>query len=238
MALRSQTAACCLMLLALPLSAELTWRVRHDHLWKSCTGELRIHERGVSFREINPKKKRPHAFEWSYTAIQQLRIAPAEIRLLAYEDSRWKLGTDGTFTFRALTGGPFEEAYALLKDRLDQRLVAQLADAPSDVLWELPVKHLTRFGGSHGILIAAPDRLVYRTDRSGESRTWRFQDIDNVSTSGPFQLTVTTFERAKSHYGSRKGFNFQLKEQLSEARYNGLWRRLHPPSLPALTPRP
>jgi hypothetical protein len=225
------------MFLALPLSAELTFRVRHDHLWKSCTGELRIDERGVSFREINPKAKRPHAFAWTYADIQQLSIAPGEIRLLTYADQRWKLGTDGTFTFFALTGAPFEEACALLKGRLDQRLVAQLADAPDDVLWELPVKHLTRFGGSHGVLIAAPDRLIYRADRPGESRTWRLQDIDNVSTSGPFQLTVTTFERARSHYGSRKGFNFQLKEPLSPARYDDLWRRLHPPALPALAAR-
>jgi hypothetical protein len=35
-----------------------------------------------------------------------------------------------------------------------------------------------------------------------------------VSSSGPFQLTITTFE---------KQFDFQLKQPLSEARYNRLW---------------
>jgi hypothetical protein len=28
------------------------------------------------------------------------------------------------------------------------------------------------------------------------------------------------------HYGDRKGFNFQLKQPLDEARYNDLWLRL------------
>jgi hypothetical protein len=227
MALRTQTAACCLIWFALPLSAQLTYRVRHEHLRKGGTGELRIDERGVAFREVNPTRKRPHVFDWPYGEIQQLTIAPEELRVLTYQDNRWKLGADRMFTFRAGSGRPFLEAYAFLQRRLDQRLVAQLAVAEKEVLWQIPTKHLTRFGGSHGVLIATADLLVYRTDRKGESRTWRFQDTENVSSSGPFQLTVTSFERSRSHYGSRKGFNFQLKEPLSEARYDELWRRLN-----------
>jgi hypothetical protein len=36
-----------------------------------------------------------------------------------------------------------------------------------------------------------------------------------------------TFERARTHYGNRKGFNFQLKQPLAEERYTQLWRRLN-----------
>jgi hypothetical protein len=69
--------------------------------------------------------------------------------------------------------------------------------------------------------------MVYRTARKGESRAWRYSDIENVSSSGPFQLTITTYERARSHYGGLKGFNFQLKEPLDRERYDALWRRLN-----------
>jgi len=69
--------------------------------------------------------------------------------------------------------------------------------------------------------------IVYKSEKNGESRTWRYEDIENISSSGPFQLTLTTFERAKSHYGSLKGFNFELKRRLDEARYNDLWLRLN-----------
>ncbi len=41
-------------------------------------------------------------------------------------------------------------------------------------------------------------RLSYKSAKQGESRTWRYKDIDSISTSGPFQLTVTTFEHAMS----------------------------------------
>ncbi len=40
-------------------------------------------------------------------------------------------------------------------------------------------------------------------------------------------MTVTTFERAKTHYGDLKGFNFELKQRLDGDRYNDLWLRLN-----------
>jgi hypothetical protein len=89
------------------------------------------------------------------------------------------------------------------------------------------VKHTLRFGGDEGVILVGPDEIVYKSAKPGESRTWRYQDIENISSSGPFQLTITTFERAKTHYGNLKGFNFDLKRQLEEARYNELWLRLN-----------
>jgi hypothetical protein len=102
-----------------------------------------------------------------------------------------------------------------------------LPDSGVAALWELPVKLLAAFQGSEGVLQVGADRVVYKTARKHQSRTWRFEDIENVSTSGPFQLTLTTHERAKSQYGSLKGFNFQLKQRLDEKRFNILWRRLN-----------
>jgi hypothetical protein len=95
------------------------------------------------------------------------------------------------------------------------------------VLWEIPVKHLLRFGGDEGVLRVGVDEIVYQSAKASESRTWRYQDIENVSTTGPFQLTITTFERAKTHYGNLKGFNFEMKQQLDEAHYSDLWLRLN-----------
>ena len=71
------------------------------------------------------------------------------------------------------------------------------------------------------------DAIVYSSEKRDESRTWRYEDIDNISSSGPFQLTVTTFERARTHYGNLKGFNFELKQRLEEEHFNDLWLRLN-----------
>jgi len=206
-----------------PAQAELRYEVRHEHWRKHGTGTLVINEQGISFEEV----RKPHSARWSYQDIQQLYLAPNKLVVLTYKDRKWLLGADKAYEFTLPPGQTFQEVYVLLKDRLDQRLVAALPDEPSAPLWEIPVKLQGRITGSEGTLEIGADRITYKTTRREQSRTWRFQDIDNVSTSGPFQLTVTTFERAKFHYGNRKAFNFQLKQPLDENRFNDLWRRLN-----------
>jgi hypothetical protein len=166
-------------------------------------------------------------WRWAYRDIEQLKISPKTLTVLTYQDNAWKFGADRQYDFDLLSDGGFNGAYELLKSRLDQRLVAEIPDRVAESLWDIPVKHLSRFGGDAGVLQVGSDAIVYKSDKEGESRTWRYRDIENISSSGPFQLTITTFERAKTHYGDRKGFNFQLKQQLDEGRYNDLWLRLN-----------
>ena len=209
---------------------ELRYDVRHDRWGKDDNGTLVIDERGIAYQEVSKKKnKQPDQLQhdkWAYQDIQQLYIAPNKLTVVTYIDRKWRFGADKEYQFE-LRSGNFNEAYMLLKDRLDQRFVAAIADEKAKMLWEIPVKLLGTITGSEGVLQVGPDRLVYKTDRKDQSRTWRYRDIENISTSSPFQLTVTTFERAKTHYGSLKGFNFQLKQPLEEKRYNLLWRRLN-----------
>ncbi len=186
-------------------------------------GTLTITGESVSFTEIGHL----HAWRWDYRDIQQLKIGHKSLTVLTYQDNKWRLGADREYRFDLRSDKTFEDAYQLLKGRLDQRLVAAVPDHLSNILWEIPVKHLLRFGGDEGVLQVGPDTIVYQSADKAESRTWRYEDIENVSSSGPFDLTVTTFERAKTHYGNLKGFSFELKQRLEEARYNELWLRLN-----------
>ncbi len=224
---RMTRAAWAVLLLTPAFAGAAEYPARHDHVHKGCTGTLTFDESGVSYREATAKKrKHPHAWTWRYQDIQQLELAPGRVRVLTYNDNRWKLGADRAFTFLARSGADFSAEYALLKDRLDQRFVAELAAPPGQPLWQIPVKHLGRFAGSQGVLEAGEDRLVYRASGSREARTWRLRDIESINTSGPFDLTLTTFERAKASYGSRRSFRFQLKEPLDERKYNDLWTKI------------
>lgn len=83
------------------------------------------------------------------------------------------------------------DAYRFLSDKLDQRFVAGMADGAVKPLWEIHVKHLQRIQSSHGVLVIGMDAIVFNADRVRESRTWWFLDIENISSSGPFQLTIT-----------------------------------------------
>lgn len=204
---------------------------RPPHIKKAGNmGTLTITGTRVSFEETyeNAKKpKHPHAWRWDYQDIQQLKIAPKSLTVLTYKDNKWKFGADREYEFDLTADKTFEDAYQLLRGLLDQRLVVAIPDLFSNTLWEIPVKHLLRFGGDEGVLQGGPDAIVYKSADKAESRTWRYEDIENVSSAGPYQLSITTFERARLHYGNLKGFNFQLKQKLSEARYNDLWLQLN-----------
>ncbi len=229
MEFRIEKTVICLML-AMPMFAQ-DFAARHEHGKGFCRGSVKITPETVSYKQfvteqqakVKDASRKLHNFEWKMQDIEQLEISPGSLRVTTYDDRMSRMGADREHTFT----GEFDRAYLRLKDSADQRLVVRLADEQVQPLWSMPVKQLGRIKGTEGELIFGADRIVYKTGAKDASRTWRYTDIDNISTSGPFQLTITTFERAKTHYGSRKGFNFQLKQPLEEARYDDLWRRLN-----------
>lgn len=205
--------------------AQVTVDVRHHHLRGYGAGTLAATDTGLSFRETGKKAK--HSWTLAWRDVQQLWLAPGSVRVLTYADTWWKLGADREHELRAAPGASFEALYPALKRHLDRRLVATLADVPGETLWRAPVKLREKFGGPEGVLAVASDRIVFDSPEKGKSRTWRLDDIENVSSSGPFDLTFVTFERSKGDYGDRKGFTFQLKQPIAQQQFNDLWRRLN-----------
>ena len=91
-------------------------------------------------------------------------------------------------------------------------------------LWELPVKLRRGFGGSEGVLSVSEDLIVYRSRERDESRSWRIQDIESVSSGGPYDLTISTPEKQGLLRSGPTDFRFQLKRPMPEERYQALWR--------------
>lgn len=203
--------------------APLEYQVRHDHWRKGCDGVLAVTADGVSF---SGAKK--HAWSWKFDDIEQLEVSDRAIRVTTYHDRLSRLGMDQTETFELQPGQNPRTAYDRLRVRLDQRFVAALADnGAAPLAWEMPAKLLGTVKGSEGMLQVAADRIVYKTAAREKSRTWRLSDIDNISRTGPFRLTVVTFERGRAQYGDRREFNFQLKRPLPDAQYDALWQQLN-----------
>jgi hypothetical protein len=200
--------ASCLILASAMWGAQFT--VRHEHLNGGCAGEMTVDENGVRF--IGARK---HAWRWKYEDIQELRLSPERIYILTYKDRKLRLGEDRAYNFTGKV--PAEELYALLRERMDQRFVAAVGQAIGLPTWSVPAKHLRPIVGSEGTLEFGADAIVYSTSARDESRTWRYSDIESIGSSGPFQLTITTLE---------KPFNFQLKQPITEARYNDLWLQI------------
>ena len=199
-------AAICLMLCSAAWAQEFA--VHHEHLRKFCAGTLTVDGRGIRFS--GPKG---HAWSWPYADIQQLTLRAGSIHILSYKDrSNWKLGKDVAYTF---TGKfPIEILERQWSAQLDQRFVAAVvvvqASGPSGL--KFPAKELGLMKGTQGTLTFAGDAVVY--DTPGDPRTWRYSDIQFISSAGPFQLSITTLE---------KQFHFQLKQAITESTFNQLW---------------
>jgi len=224
MELRSQKTNLGLIVLALAAPACMGFELpaRHDHWRRGCAGILKIDADGVSFKEVS-NKKTEHNWKWGWADIQQFEIGDGRlVRVLSYRDRRLLAGKDQPFDF-TLDGKPdLTPVYALLRGVLDQRFIVRLADMSGKPQWQLPVKRLGAVRGTEGVLAVFADRVVYKTKTPLASRTWRDSDIDNISSAGPFQLTVVTPE----HDGT---FEFQLRQRLEREQYEALWLRLNRP---------
>jgi hypothetical protein len=185
--------------------------VQFPATYKKHAGALTVDEAGVSY--AGPKAEN---WSWKYQDIQRLTLSPDRVTVLTYEDSRYFFGAGRSYEFSGKI--PAAELYDLLKGRLDQRFVAALAEVSWPVRFSIAAKHLLRGTfqdrGSQGTLSFGADAVAWSTQSTDDSRTWRYQDIATISSSGPFDFTVTTLE---------KTFHFQLKQPLAESQYNELW---------------
>jgi hypothetical protein len=216
----------------MPLAGqELTYKVRHERLLKDQQAELSFNAEGVSLRRLESKAGKAASQQpvsWPYSDIQQIVLSPGKVVVLLYRDrSPWLLGVDKEYELKLEPKADILPAYEFLKGRLDRRLVAALADHGAAANWELPAKRTGLIRGAEGVLRFGPDAVVFDSKAKGQSRTWRMEDIANVSSSDPYELTVTTHERALTHYGSRKVFQFQLKQPIEPKRLGLLWKRLN-----------
>ena len=157
--------------------------------YKKHTGVLTVDESGVSYAGAKAQN-----WSWKYQDIQRLTLSPDRVTVLTYEDNRYLPGADRSYEFMGKI--PALELYDILKGRLDQRFVAALAETSWPVQFSVPAKHLLRATfqnrGSEGTLSFGADAIVWSTPSKDDSRTWRYQDIATISSSGPFDFTITT----------------------------------------------
>lgn len=203
-----------------------TFEVRHQHWRGGAMGTLRVGPDEISFAE-NSKKTKTDSRIWRYEEIQQLSVSPAELRILTYEDSKWKLGRDREYVFDRLPKELAEQTYDLLNGKLDQRFIAAIPGPETAAEWKAKAKLDQGFSGTLGTLVISREGVTFDAGERGGSRSWRLMDIDNISRTGPLDFTLTTNEKSGWFRGGMTQFHFQLQEMLPESRFYGLWRRLN-----------
>ena len=209
--------------LRLGAQSPLVLKVRHDHAFGGCSGTFTLDDRGVRY-ETSHKE---HVRSWSYEEVQQFQIEQTrKLKVLTYEDRKWRLGADKVFEFSWTDeeAAP-EEVYDFLRARTRRPIATWLRPSdPGTVRYEFPAKHLGAIQGRQGRLLFAGNFVVFQSEEKGGDRAWRYDDLESISSSGPYDLMLTTSEQQKFHYASRRVYNFQLKEALPQESYDALWR--------------
>jgi hypothetical protein len=225
-----------LLILALPLlvwtpaaqaqQQKLILPVEHDHLMGSCRGELIVGADGIGFRS------KEHPREWSYRDIKVLTLEhPRVIKIVSYESTWLRLAGDRQYEFRVLEGDLTAVLNEVARSRVGRILVTNLVAAPDEPLHTIPARHRHRFGGCQGTIRLFSDRMTYEAADAEDSRLWRFSDIRSVSRSGPYSLSIVTFEPQLG--GPTRTFSFDLKDRLDDGAYDFLWSRINEVVLPA-----
>lgn len=215
------------MIFSAPLAAQaqsFEYVVEHQHALLNCSGTLYISAEKIEYQTTHKEDARV----WRYEDIQQIKVvSPTKLEITSYEDQKRMLGRDRVFKFKLLVGQLSPEVTALFINKskypVATSVMPETAEAPK---YEVAVKHLHTFGGCEGVLKIYPDRMTYESkDQTEKSRYWRWTDIQSISRTGPFHLSITSFELQFG--GPTKSFNFALKERLNDAMYDYLWEKIN-----------
>jgi len=203
---------------------EIRLQVRHDHLLGSCNGTLVMDQRGVRYETNQDDDSRT----WNFEDIKEAQLGKDKrLKLLTYEDrSNWKLGADRTFEFawadESISG---QRLYSFLIGHLKRPIAAALVPAEiGTVQYSFPVKHLGVLKGMQGQLLFSENNVAFQSSSGRGDRSWRYQDLESISSAGPYDIALTTYEQKRFHYASRAVYNFQLKAALPRDSYDQLWR--------------
>jgi hypothetical protein len=207
---------------------EVRFPVRHNRLLRDRAGELIFRETGIEYQTRNKGDART----WKYEDIQQLGLlSPKELTIITYEDSKWKLGKDLFYRFTITAGEITPALWTQLQAKLKRPVVSALIPPDITAKFTIPVKHLRGFGGTQGRLEIGDEYIIYKTAVPKDSRIWRYQDISSVGTTGPYQLRLTSMDRAENESGGERTFVFSLKERLASEAYDFIWWKINGPQI-------
>jgi hypothetical protein len=226
-------------------SNEFRFWVKHDHLRKSCEGELVISEEGIEYVTDFEKHQR----HWDFVDIKMLKlISKTEIEVKTYTtyrpelnlDQALNIGSDESFRFKLLEGELTQDISEFLLSKIKKPLATTFVETDDEAappVFALPVRHRHRWGGCPGILKVYDDKIIYQSyTEPKNSRLWRWSDLQSLGRSSRYKFEITTFEPDLLG-GPEKSFNFDLKEEMTDEMYDFLWKKFYKVTYYAPAPR-
>ncbi len=180
-------------------------------LKKAVPGTLIIDTVGVEFRSAK------FTGRWPNVEIQTFDLFSRELVLTSYENRRWNEPGVQRFRFTLDDDVPPDVASALTA-RVGKPSRNGVVQVSSAAIAEIPAHRRTWRGGSNGMLRLKDDGIDYAAGDAGDTRSWRWADIQTIANPNPYELRVT---------GYREIVEFDLKQPMSREVFERVWDRLY-----------
>ncbi len=181
-------------------------KLRHSALG-STPGTLRIDSQGIEFV---PNKGA--SIHWSLIEIQSLDLQKHRVILVGYDNRKWPLPGTRRFDLQVKNEIPAAVA-ASLTARIVRPVLNGIPDPNAPAETVIAVRRSKHYGGSNGLLRISQDGIDYVTAQPGQSRSWRWRDLQTLSNPDPYHLLV---------FGYRDSYAFDLKDALTRQVFNHL----------------
>jgi hypothetical protein len=174
-------------------------------------GTLLLNEDGLEFRSAK------FLMRWPYVEIHSFDVTLYDLTLRSYENRPWH--QPGARPFRFTLKEPMPADIAAEFTARVGKPVRNGAPVPSTAaVAEIPAHRRTWSGGSNGTLRLKDDGIDYVTLGRGDSRSWRWDDIQTIANPNPYELRVDAF---------REIVEFELKKPLARDVFERMWNRLY-----------
>jgi hypothetical protein len=178
---------------------------RRRHWPTKTRGVLKIDEQGLEFRSGEAP-----VLKFSFLDVHTFFVAPHRLVIETYENRKHHMPGGKRYRFDLDQAVAPEVAAGLAREvqRPSQNAVPDPASPSAE---NIPARHRTRTGGTNGTLRIRDGGIDYVTSVPGDSRSWRWADLQTLSEPDPYHLFV---------FGYRDSYTFDLKEPISRALFN------------------
>ena len=164
-------------------------------------GDLIISGEGIEFRSA-----KGGAVKWPFAEVQTFLLLPHVLAIETYQNRRKHLPGLQRYRFDLEQAVPLEVATGLAEEV--QRPSQNAVPDPASQKLSIAVHHRTLTGGTNGTLRFRDGGIDYVTSVVGDSRSWRWADLQTLSDPDPYHLLV---------FGYRDTYTFDLKQPLEQS---------------------
>jgi hypothetical protein len=177
------------------------------------TGTLEIDPDGISFKSANGQT----SISIPLIDVKEMDLSDSSIlRFETYDILKQRLGARRVHTFHLLEGKHDAPLRQFLASHLKRPIKASFDESTLSI--GIPVYHRHRLSGCAGTLMIDSSGIRFLGQKSQDSRTWSYKDIETIGRMNPFHFRVSTFAET---------YNFDLKERLPDDLYNLAFSQLH-----------